>query len=175
MIQVHIGQADVTLCSDERTVGAATGHSRTSVNYEFDDVLHAASRVGLAVLFEDDVKYALEALSDLRRGLAARDEARQEADAGTSTERAQWRTRGAWYAEARRNEARADRAEAEVKRLSAAVVEYESCITWDVTCKQCARYLDESIREHDRAEQAEARLAKVAALCASHGPNPAGT
>lgn len=51
--------------------------------------------------------------------------------------------------------------EQENERLRKTIAEYENCITWDVTCKQCARFLDESIKEHERAERAEAEVKRL--------------
>jgi hypothetical protein len=38
------------------------------------------------------------------------------------------------------------------------LAEYENAITWNTSCLACSRTLDASIRDHDRAEQAEANL-----------------
>lgn len=53
---------------------------------------------------------------------------------------------------------------AEVERLREAVADYEHRITWDTTCKNCANILDSSIKETERAEAAEAKVAAFEAL-----------
>jgi hypothetical protein len=47
-----------------------------------------------------------------------------------------------------------DAARVEVDRLQARIDDYENRITWDTTCGNCARLLDASIRDYERAEQA---------------------
>lgn len=42
--------------------------------------------------------------------------------------------------------------------LYARLADYENRITWDTTCASCARILDSSIRETERANQAEELL-----------------
>jgi hypothetical protein len=44
------------------------------------------------------------------------------------------------------------------------LAEYENTINWMTTCTSCARVLDSSIRETERAERAEAAVARVRAL-----------
>lgn len=46
------------------------------------------------------------------------------------------------------------------------LADYENRITWYTTCESCARILDSSIRETERAEQAEAALDRVRQLAA---------
>ncbi|MFJ4932352.1 hypothetical protein ACIP8U_00575 [Streptomyces pseudovenezuelae] len=46
--------------------------------------------------------------------------------------------------------------------------DYENRITWDTTCGSCARILDSAYAETVRAEQAEAALARIAALADKH-------
>ncbi|MEU1071885.1 MULTISPECIES: HIT domain-containing protein [unclassified Streptomyces] len=50
----------------------------------------------------------------------------------------------------------------------AALTEYENTINWETTCVSCARMLDASHRDHERAEQAEADLAEARSW-ARHG------
>jgi hypothetical protein len=45
------------------------------------------------------------------------------------------------------------------------LADYENRITWDTTCASCARILDSSIRETERAEKAEAAIDRVKAAC----------
>jgi ribosomal protein L34E len=47
--------------------------------------------------------------------------------------------------------------------LRATVAHYENTITWGTTCHGCARILDSSIRETERAEKAEAEPARLKA------------
>jgi hypothetical protein len=54
---------------------------------------------------------------------------------------------------------------AELKPELAALADYENRITWHTTCSSCARILDSSIRETERAEQAVAAIARVRAAC----------
>lgn len=51
----------------------------------------------------------------------------------------------------------------ELAAALAKVTAYENAIAWDVTCAGCARLLDASIADHDRAEQADARAAAAEA------------
>lgn len=51
----------------------------------------------------------------------------------------------------------------ELERLRAQVAQYENTITWGTSCHGCARILDSSIRETERAEKAEAELARLKA------------
>jgi len=44
----------------------------------------------------------------------------------------------------------------EVAELRALIAKYENAITWDTSCLSCAAVLDSSIRDHERAERAEA-------------------
>lgn len=53
---------------------------------------------------------------------------------------------------------------AELDQLYARIAEYENTITWHTTCTSCARILDSSIRETERAEKAEAAIARVRVL-----------
>jgi hypothetical protein len=53
----------------------------------------------------------------------------------------------------------------------ARLADYENRITWHTTCGSCARILDSAYAETVRAEQAEAALARIAALADQH---PAG-
>jgi len=78
-------------------------------------------------------------------------EIRADLDKLSTTEREGWTRSG----EAE-EETAARRLAADVEPLLRAVAEYENCIAWNVTCKQCAHYLDDSIREHERADKAEA-------------------
>jgi ParB-like chromosome segregation protein Spo0J len=52
-------------------------------------------------------------------------------------------------------------ADAEQAELRARVADYENRITWHTTCGSCARILDSSIRETERAVRAEAALRRV--------------
>ena len=52
------------------------------------------------------------------------------------------------------------------------LADYENRITWHTTCGSCARILDSSIRETERAERAEAAIARIRAL---HQPQPDGS
>lgn len=45
----------------------------------------------------------------------------------------------------------------ECERYRAANHEYENCITWDTTCKNCAKLMDKNYEEYVRAEQAVTR------------------
>lgn len=51
------------------------------------------------------------------------------------------------------------------------LAEYENTINWMTTCTGCARVLDSCIRETERAERAEAALARIQAIADEH---PAG-
>ena len=53
-----------------------------------------------------------------------------------------------------------ERAEAAEARLA----ELENAVTWNTSCTSCARTLDGSVAEHERAERAEAKLAGVSAF-----------
>ena len=55
----------------------------------------------------------------------------------------------------------ADTALTALKRELNALAEYENTINWMTTCTSCARVLDSSIRETERAERAEAELARL--------------
>ncbi|MEV6180166.1 hypothetical protein [Streptomyces sp. NPDC052015] len=57
----------------------------------------------------------------------------------------------------------ADAVLAELKPELDALADYENRITWHTTCQSCARVLDSRIRETERAERAEAALARVRA------------
>jgi hypothetical protein len=41
------------------------------------------------------------------------------------------------------------------------LAEYENAITWNTSCLACSRTLDASIRDHDRAERAEAAIERA--------------
>jgi hypothetical protein len=69
-VTVGVGDATVELRADEQTVASDEGHIRTSTQYQFDDVLQAAARVGAAVLNPDDAQFVIRKLSDLRTQLA---------------------------------------------------------------------------------------------------------
>jgi hypothetical protein len=60
-----------------------------------------------------------------------------------------------------------DELKPELDRLA----EYENTINWMTTCTSCARVLDSSICETERAERAEAKVARVQALADEY---PAG-
>lgn len=55
----------------------------------------------------------------------------------------------------------ADAALIALKRELAALAEYEHTINWMTTCTSCARVLDSSIRETERAERTAATIARV--------------
>lgn len=65
----------------------------------------------------------------------------------------------------------ADAVLTELKRELDALAEYENTINWMTTCTGCARVLDSCIRETERAERAEAALARIQAIADEH---PAG-
>jgi hypothetical protein len=67
----------------------------------------------------------------------------------------------------------ADNIEAENKKLRELISDYENRISWDTTCGTCARWLDASIKDHERAEKAEAHLevAKAAITAAINNLN----
>ncbi|MGW4825448.1 hypothetical protein ACWEP4_42895 [Streptomyces sp. NPDC004227] len=50
------------------------------------------------------------------------------------------------------------------------LADYENRITWETSCGSCARILDSSIRETERAERAEARVRELEAALAEHQP-----
>jgi len=50
----------------------------------------------------------------------------------------------------------------------AKLASYDSAISWATSCTACARVLDASIADHDRAGQAEAKLAAIADHCRKH-------
>jgi hypothetical protein len=54
----------------------------------------------------------------------------------------------------------------ELDQLYARLDDYENRITWHTTCESCASILDSSIRETERAKQAEATLGRVRELAA---------
>ncbi len=63
---------------------------------------------------------------------------------------------------------------AELRTELASLAEYESTINWMTTCTSCARVLDSSIRETERAERAEAAIERVRKATANSfmaGPN----
>ena len=47
-------------------------------------------------------------------------------------------------------------AEAKQQEAEARLLELENALTWQTSCLACSRVLDSSIREHERAERAEA-------------------
>jgi 3' exoribonuclease, RNase T-like len=51
----------------------------------------------------------------------------------------------------------------ELADLRAKVAEYENAIAWNTSCTACARTLDSSVAEHDRADRAEQALAPLTA------------
>lgn len=53
---------------------------------------------------------------------------------------------------------------AAIQPALARLAEYENTINWLTTCTSCARVLDSSIQETERAERAEAALARVRSL-----------
>jgi hypothetical protein len=55
----------------------------------------------------------------------------------------------------------------ELAELRDRIADYENRITWDTTCGNCARLLDSSIRDYERAERAEAELAELRAKIAA--------
>jgi hypothetical protein len=63
-----------------------------------------------------------------------------------------------------------DARHAEVERLRAIVADYENRINWNTTCKQCATYLDSSIKDYERAERAEAERDAARAECSDLYP-----
>lgn len=50
---------------------------------------------------------------------------------------------------------------AAIQPALARLAEYENTINWMTTCTSCARVLDSSIRETERAERAEAAIARI--------------
>jgi hypothetical protein len=60
---------------------------------------------------------------------------------------------------------RADDTPAEMLEHIAATGEQVNAITWGTTCLSCARVLDGSIQETERAEKAEAAIARVREYC----------
>lgn len=62
----------------------------------------------------------------------------------------------------------------EVERLRSLVAHYENTIAWHTTCHGCAATLDGSIRETERAEKAEAAIARVRELAARLGVTDPG-
>jgi len=64
----------------------------------------------------------------------------------------------------------ADAALAALKQELDALADYENRITWHTSCGSCARVLDSSIRETERAERAEGILASVLATFPDTGP-----
>ncbi len=59
----------------------------------------------------------------------------------------------------------------ELADLRTRLAEYENTITWNTTCKACARTLDSAYAETVRREQAEAVLARVRALAQQARPS----
>lgn len=77
-IDVTIGTATVRLAGDMHRVRRGDGsHVRASVEFIFDDVLHAVTRVACAVVYQEDVDLVCGVLSDLRKQLAEREAERQ--------------------------------------------------------------------------------------------------
>jgi hypothetical protein len=58
-----------------------------------------------------------------------------------------------------------DLAMTEAAKLREKLASYDSAISWATSCTACARTLDGSIADHDRAEAAEAKLAALTELC----------
>jgi chromosome segregation ATPase len=54
-----------------------------------------------------------------------------------------------------------DAAQARTVAAEQKVAEYENAITWDTSCLNCSQLLDRSIFDHERAQRAEAAVAKV--------------
>jgi hypothetical protein len=66
---------------------------------------------------------------------------------------------------------------AALRELRERIAEYENAITWGTSCLTCARVLDASIADHQRAEKAEEKLRlvhEVVAACQSLGAIMAG-
>lgn len=58
---------------------------------------------------------------------------------------------------------------AELAELRARLGEYENAVTWNTSCLSCAKVLDSSIAEHERAERAtETERARWLAVLADH-------
>jgi bacterioferritin-associated ferredoxin len=55
-----------------------------------------------------------------------------------------------------------------IRDMQGRIADYENRITWETNCGSCARILDASIREHERAERAEAALGRVRAIARDH-------
>jgi bacterioferritin-associated ferredoxin len=55
-----------------------------------------------------------------------------------------------------------------IRDMQERTADYENRITWETNCGSCARILDASIREHERAERAEAALDRVRAIASDH-------
>ena len=68
------------------------------------------------------------------------------------------------------NKSEAERARAvqRAEQAEAKVADYENRITWHTTCGSCARVLDSSIRETERAARAEAAIGRVQDAVALH-------
>ncbi len=56
-----------------------------------------------------------------------------------------------------------DQLQRRVTEMEAKVADYENCISWDVTCSNCANLLDASIKNYERADRAETRVAELEA------------
>lgn len=69
-----------------------------------------------------------------------------------------------WERRVEAADADADRIRVALAAEQAKVADYENRITWDTTCGNCARLLDASIKDFQRREQAEERIARVEAL-----------
>lgn len=58
---------------------------------------------------------------------------------------------------------------AELAELRTKIAEYENAVTWNTSCLSCAKTLDSSIAEHERAERAtETERARWLAALADH-------
>jgi hypothetical protein len=63
---------------------------------------------------------------------------------------------------------------AELKPELDRLADYENRITWDTTCGSCARILDSSIRETERADRAVTALARARSLHQENCPLATG-
>jgi hypothetical protein len=54
--------------------------------------------------------------------------------------------------------------EAEMAARDEKIADYENRIAWNTTCGQCAKVLDRSIKDYERAERAEAVIEQIRAL-----------
>lgn len=55
-----------------------------------------------------------------------------------------------------------------IRDMRERIVDYENRITWETSCGSCARVLDSSILEHERAEKAEAAVEQVRQIAEHH-------